>query len=113
MFDLYALNAGVETFCRKQFLPEKQIFHIQLILEELIINQLLARQEDPVALDVMVGYSEESGAVEIVLHYTGSPYNPFDEAEEEDNLSMVLLRKLAQRREYVAGDLTNQLRIIL
>lgn len=112
-FDLYALNAGVETFCRKQFLPEKQIFHIQLILEELIINQLLVRQEDPVAVDVTVGYSEESGAVEIVLHYTGGPYNPFDEAEEEDNLSMVLLRKLAQRREYVAGDLANQLRIIL
>jgi hypothetical protein len=51
--------------------------------------------------------------VEIVLHYAGGPYNPFDEAEEEDNLSMVLLRKLAQRREYVAGDLANQLKIIL
>ncbi|MDD4092131.1 MAG: amino acid ABC transporter ATP-binding protein [Smithellaceae bacterium] len=112
-FDLYALNAGIETFCRKQFIAENQIFHIQLILEELIVNQLLVRQEDPVALDVMVGYSEESGAVEISLHYAGGPYNPFDEAEEEDDLSMVLLRKLAQKREYAFQDSVNRLKMIL
>lgn len=112
-FDLYALNAGIETFGRRQFIPAKQIFHIQLILEELIVNKLLVRQEDPFAVDVMVGYSEESGAVEIGIDYAGGPYNPFDEAEEEDDLSMVLLRKLAPKREYVAKDLANQLRMIL
>jgi polar amino acid transport system ATP-binding protein len=112
-FDLYGLNAGIETFGRRQFIPAKQIFHIQLILEELIINKLLVRREDPFAVDVTVGYSEESGAVEIGIDYAGGPYNPFDEAEEEDDLSMVLLRKLAQKRHYVAKDLINQLRIIL
>jgi len=112
-FDLYALNAGVETFGRRQFLAEKQIYNIQLVLEELILNKLLPRLGRQVDITVTVGSSEESHAIELTIAYAGEPYNPFEDADDGDDLPMLIVRKLATPSEYVSEEGRNKLRLTM
>jgi len=107
-FDLYALNAGIETFGRRHFLPEKKIFNIQLVLEELLIQKLLVRQGNSADITVTVGYSEESGAVDLTLIYAGGQYNPFVQSAKDD-LSMIIVCKLASQSDYTFDGGKNKL----
>lgn len=111
-FDLYAMNAGVEAFGRKHFLSENRIYNIQLVIEELVVNKLLPASGDHVDITVTVGYSEESGAVEILLASAGKPYNPFA-AVEEDDLPMTLVGKLVSGHDYAREGEVNRLRLTL
>lgn len=110
-FDLYSLNAGVEMFGRRQFLSEKQIFNIQLVLEELIINKLLAKQGESIDMTVTVGYSEESEAIDLTIVYAGGPYNPFEDADDGDDLSMIIVRKLVESSDCSFKEGKNKLRM--
>jgi polar amino acid transport system ATP-binding protein len=110
-FDLYSLNAGVEMFGRKQFLSEKQIFNIQLVCEELIINKLLARQGESVDIAVTVGYSEEKSETELTVDYAGEPYNPFEDSDDGDDLPMIIVRKLVRGSDYSLAEGENKLRL--
>jgi polar amino acid transport system ATP-binding protein len=110
-FDLYSLNAGVEAFGRNQFLAEKQISYIELVLEELIINKLLPQQE-LVDITVTVGYSEEKGEIELAIVYAGNPYNPFEE-KDEDDLSMIIVRNLVKSSDYLFCEEKNKLSLIM
>lgn len=112
-FDLYGLNARVETFGQKQFLSEKQIFNIQLVLEELILHQLLARSGQPVAITVTVGYFEKNNEIELTATYAGAPYNPFTDTHGDDDLSIVIVRKLAKNIDYSCSEEKNKLRLTM
>jgi len=112
-FDLYSLNAGVETFGRKQFLSEKQIYHIQLVLEELIINKLLAKPGKSVDMAVTVGNSEKNSEIELTIAYAGEPYNPFEDADDGDDLSMIIVRKLVKSSDCYFNEGKNKLRMTL
>lgn len=111
-FDLYNLHAEIETFGRKQFLSEKQIFNIQLVLEEVIVNKLITRPGESVDLTVTVGYSEQNGVIEIVMYYAGEPYNPFESAGDDD-LPMMIVGKLVTGRGYTLEEGQNKLRLTL
>jgi len=110
-FDLYSLNAGVETFARRQFLAEKQIFNIQLVLEELLINKLLARQGKSVDMTVTVGYSEKNYEIELTVVYAGDRYNPFEDTD--DDLSMLIVGKLVKTSDCSLEEGKNKLRMTL
>ncbi|MEE9912840.1 MAG: amino acid ABC transporter ATP-binding protein [Deltaproteobacteria bacterium] len=112
LFDLYSLNAGIEMFCGKQFLPEKQIFNIQLVLEELVVNKLIPNLVEPVAMTVTVGHAEESGAIDLVIAYAGDAYNPFA-AGAEDDLPMTIVRGLVKSSDYTFEARINKLRLAL
>lgn len=112
-FDLYSLNARVETFGQKQFLSEKQIFNIQLALEELILHKLLARSGQPVDITVTVGFFEKNNEIELTATYAGAPYNPFADHSGSDDLSMVIVRKLVKNIDYSYEDGKNKLRMTL
>lgn len=111
-FDLYSLNAGVEMFGRRQFLHEKQIYTIQLILEELLVNKLLPRQGDMVDTTVTVDHSEENGTIELTITYAGGPYNPFED-NDDDDLSMTIVRNLLTSSAYSCEEGRNRLRLVL
>lgn len=112
-FDLYSLNAGIEVFGRKQFLPEKQILNMQLVLEELILNELLPKQGEPVDITVMVGHSETSGAIDLTLSYAGDPFNPFGDADGVNALSMTIVRELVTGSDYAREEGKNLLRLTM
>jgi len=94
IFDLYRLQGGVEEFGRRQFLSEKQIHDIQLILEELILHKLLGRLTDPIEITVTVGFSETTGGLELTLVYQGEAYNPLEDGG--DDLPLRLIRNLVR-----------------
>ena len=114
-FDLYSLNAGIETFGRKQFLPEKQVHSIQLVLEELILNALLAKQGASVDMAVTVGYSEKTGAIDLTIDYIGESFNPFaeDDAGGENALSMTIVRNLVTGSSHSWEEGKNRLNITM
>lgn len=111
-FDLYSLNAGIELFCRKQFLSEKQIFNIQLVLEELIMNKLLPRSGESIDMNVTVGYSEERDAIDLTLVYAGDTYNPFAD-EIPDDLPMIIVNNLVKTKAHSTQEGKNKLRLTL
>jgi polar amino acid transport system ATP-binding protein len=112
-FDLYSLNAGIETFGHYQFLAEKQISYIQLVLEELIINKLLPREEESVDITVTIGYTEEKREIELTIVYAGNYYNPFEDKEDGDDLSMTIVRNLANSSDFSFAEGKNKLRLTL
>lgn len=91
---------------------EKQIYDIQLVLEELLINKLLPKQGDPVDTAVTVGYSEESSAVELTITYTGEPCNPFEDGDDVD-FSMLITRKLVKSNAHSWDGEENRLKLVL
>ncbi len=112
-FDLYRLNAGIENFGHKQMLSPKQINHIQLVIEELVMNALLAKQGDVVAIAISVGYAEENGTIELALTYGGAPYDPVADDGGDDDLSGRIVRNLVKTRTCTFEAGKNHLRLTL
>ncbi len=110
-FDFYSLNAGIEEFGRKQFLSQKQIYNIQLVIEELVMNKLLARSGADVDIRLGVGYAEANGEIEVTLAYGGVSYDPVEAGGEEDDLSAMILKKLIKAHTCGVEDGKNKLRI--
>ena len=111
-FDLYSLNSGIEAFGARQFLLERQIYDIQLILEELLVNKLLPVQGDSVDITVAVSHSEENSAIDLAITYASEPYNPFDDRGDGD-LPMLIARKLATTVDHKWEEGRNRLRLTL
>lgn len=44
-FDIYELNSAAVEFCRRQYASEKQIYRVQLVLEEMLLNIILPQLE--------------------------------------------------------------------
>ena len=99
-FDLYGMNGQLEEFAKKQFLTEKQLRNLELMIEELIIHQLLWCTQD---ITLQVGYFEAEDKLELTFSYAGEAFNPFD-TEKEDVLSMLLVRQLTEKIHYQYED---------
>jgi len=110
-FDLYRLNAGIEAFGQKHILSEKQIYNIQLVIEELIMNNILKKQGESVDISITVGYSEANGEISVLFNYAGAPYNPM--VDGDDELSLMLVGKLAKKRDHSFDDGWNRLELAL
>jgi len=110
-FDSYSLNAGIEEFGRKQFLSQKQIYNIQLVIEELVMNKLLARPGTGADISLGVGYAEANGEIGVTLAYGGGPYDPIGAGGEEDDLSAMILKKLIKAHTCAVEDGKNKLRL--
>lgn len=95
-FDLYELNAGVAEFAKNNFMEQRLFANIQLVLEELLVNNLV---EHTGSIQLGLRYYEVDRAAELDLSYGGEPYNPY-ENEEEDVLSMLLVRQLTSDVSY-------------
>ena len=89
-FDIYELNSAAVEFCRRQYASEKQIYRVQLVLEEMLLNIILPQLEDgKIAVDVTVEYSVKDSRLAVFI----SSAEPFTLSESgEDDLSMFMLR---------------------
>ena len=77
-------------FCRRQYASEKQIYRVQLVLEEMLLNIILPQLEDgKIAVDVTVEYSVKDSRLAVFI----SSAEPFTLRESgEDDLSTFMLR---------------------
>ena len=108
-FDLYALNGEIEDFAKKQMLPQKQIDNIELLVEELIINIILPKQSEDVYVELCIEYSDITGEIAVIVYYGGENYNPFE--SQSDDLSLIIIQKLAGNISHCRIDDKNQLKI--
>ena len=94
-FDFYALNAEIETFCERQFLPRVARHNLLLLVEELL--QLLRPRLALSPIDLAIGYSEKSGSLELVLESEGSAGDPLEVGADGDDLSVSLVRGFTEK----------------
>ena len=103
-YDLYGLQAEMETFCEKHALTKKITERVVLMAEE-----LLRLQQDFSDLQVGLSYSEKDGGVELECRSAGAPWNPLEAGREEDELGIRLIRGLCSHVEYHYQDEKNVL----
>ncbi len=110
-FDLYALNAEIETFCEKQFLPKKLRDNLLLIIEEilLIYQPLLGN----VALELMVAYSEKNDTLELILESDGDAFNPLESDDLPDEIGLNIIKSFSSNIDYTRANHKNRLCITI
>jgi polar amino acid transport system ATP-binding protein len=101
-FDSVAMNAQVEMYCRKYNIEQKRIYHLQLILEELIQEILRQRyRHSPPDMALTLAYGQDKDEISLDLVFTAEAFNPFDQAgAEADELGMLLVRNYAKHCEH-------------
>ena len=98
-FDIVAMNARIETFCQKYNLESKQVYYIQLFLEELIVEIFKnCYQNSNPEIYVTIEYSDENNGISINVNYRTVEFNPFqNRGDEIDYLGMELINKMAKK----------------
>lgn len=94
-YDLYALQGEMEAFCDKHMLSKKVTDHVVHLTEEVLLLQ-----RDFTDIRLSLSYSEKHGSLELLCESTGQPFNPLDEAREEDEIAIRLIKGLCSAIEY-------------
>ena len=110
-YDLYAMNAEIETFCDKQILPVKTRQNLLLLVEEMlqIYNPLLST----VLLDINLAYSEKKESLEVVFESTGEAINMLDKSLLPDELGLTLIQSVTESIDYQRVNNKNRVTLIL
>lgn len=96
--DLPGMIAKIEEFGNNNFLSKVCVRNLQICFEELVINNIDAISEKkglPITVDA--GYSEADDTTEVIISYGGEKYDPLTDGDE---LSAMLVKKLAKDVEY-------------
>ena len=110
-YDLYAMNAEIETFCDKQILPVKTRQNLLMLVEEMlqIYNPLLST----VLLDINLAYSEKKESLEVVFESTGEAINMLDKSLLPDELGLTLIQSVTESIDYQRVNNKNRVTLIL
>jgi polar amino acid transport system ATP-binding protein len=101
-YDLYAVQAMLQTFCEKHFLSERVSEFVVFVAEEVLLLQ-----KDFSDTHLKLSYSEKSGTVDLRCESAGAPYNPFDDPELEDEIGLMLIKGRCHHVEYQLDDNRN------
>jgi polar amino acid transport system ATP-binding protein len=110
-FDLYAMNGQIQVFCEKHAISAKTCGNLLLVSEEVLqlYKQLLSSRK----LEVIVGYSEKTGQIELVFESDGHTGNVLEATDLEDNLPLVLIRGYTDGIEFQHGETGDRLRLLV
>ena len=110
-FDLYALNAEVELFSEKQFLPKKIRDNLLLIIEELLLiyKPLL----DQIKLDLTIAYSEKNDTLDLVCENEGEAFNPLESPQLPDRIGLNLIKNFSTDIKYTWESQKNTIKITI
>ncbi len=101
-FDHVKMNAEIEIFCQKYNLGAKQVYRIQLFLEELIL--VIFANCFKIAtpnIEIAISYSDETTETTVMVTYQANNFNPFHfEKEDPDNLGMNLITRMSKKYEH-------------
>jgi polar amino acid transport system ATP-binding protein len=110
-FDLYQLNAGIESFCEKHLIPPDKVSRILLLTEELIAcHRTETGQREGV---VTLAYSEKFNTLELAYTSRDESTGIAAESVAETALEMEIIRGMSDRVENeLLGD-TRVLKVFL
>lgn len=110
-YDLYALNAEIETFCEKQFLPKKLRDNLLLIIEEILL--IYQPMLDNIALELILAYSEKNDTLELILESEGNAFNPLESDDLPDEIGLNIIKNFSSKIDYTRADHKNRLCITI
>ena len=112
-FDLMRMQGGIQSFGEKYGLAPSHIFRLRLCCEELIY-ELLANcypNREDIDLNLLISHAELDDTTQIDINCSGAHYNPFE--QKEDNLGVMILKKMSRKLEFHYTDNRNQISIKL
>ncbi len=104
------MSAQIEIFCQKYNIAAKQVYNIQLLLEELITEIFKQCYETlQPEIEFSIECSDENNEISIYLFYVSDNFNPLkntgktvDSLENDiDNLGMLLVRKISKECAHI------------
>lgn len=102
--DVPAMQASLAAYCQRQFMGRRAVNSCQLVVEEIVINQLLAaaRSRRVVDPNIRISLSAGEGGVDMVLlvDYRGALLeggDPYDDAS--DDMSQAIVRGVCKSVE--------------
>lgn len=104
-YDLYAMNAEIESFCDKHFLARKVTFNVQLLIEEILLLQ-----NDFSDIHINLAYSEKSGDLDLTFASSGKPANLLEEGTHSDDIGIKIIKNRCEHYDYSFEDGKNILR---
>ena len=120
-FDLYQMNAEIESFCEKHFLGYQQRHDILLILEETLMRCFNGDHMDCCGkaietwggIDLVLSYSEKNATIEIQLSTGAGAASFLQSTGLEDDLSLLIIQGLTENIEERTEDGKLYLNMIL
>ncbi|GAB4174488.1 MAG: ATP-binding protein [Thalassobaculales bacterium] len=82
--EITRLAETIEAFGKAHGLPEKVVFHVNLVLDELITNIISYGYPEEGPRSITVGLALDDGALEVRLEDDGVAFNPLADAREPD-----------------------------
>ena len=110
-FDVFAMNADIETFCEKHFLSRRMADHALLAVEEALSLYFTHPGRSEVTL--MLSYSEKDGTLQIRFDDHRPPCHFLEEAEAEDDLALTLLKGIVHDIDWKPTAEGNQITMTL
>ncbi len=110
-FDLYSLNAEVESFCSRHLVPLKSRHDLTLLIEEVL--QLYCASSSSFPIDITVNYSEKTGQLELLLESPPGSANPLELQGEDYALGLSIIGNLLQDRKFTHSENRNILKLYL
>ncbi len=106
-FDFPAFMTQLEEFGRKQQLSQRQIYAMQLVVEEVLILKLLPAAEEAEEMNISmdVEYSDQENLVQVRFSYSGPSFHPFG---IEEDLSSRMIKAVCKEVEHKFADGGNQ-----
>ncbi|MEN6328179.1 MAG: amino acid ABC transporter ATP-binding protein [Syntrophomonas sp.] len=113
-FDMVTMNAQIELFCQKYNITPKEIYTLQLVLEELFMEIFLkCYAGSQPHMEFTIAYSDEHNDISISMTYLADEFNPFAYGMDMDSLGMVLVKKFSKQQEHLYANGKNQINIKL
>jgi polar amino acid transport system ATP-binding protein len=110
-YDLYAMNAEIETFCEKQILLKQTRHNLLLLVEEML--QIYNPYLNTTCLDVTIAYSEKKETLVLTWESSGEASNPLESEYVPDELGLTIIRNLSENIEYLRVNDKNRVTVLM
>ena len=103
-FDFIGFTAQIEQFGRNNMISPKLLRGLELAFEELVMQNIrgsLEHSESGLPINIEIEHSETDETAQMKITYGGDRYDPFSDGDE---LSAMLIKKLAVESRYCYND---------
>ena len=100
-FDFVGVMSRLEEFGRRHMMPQKTIFYLQSVFEELCVQTVLPKLGEDLHMGITVEYGEQTGTTDFRLKYNGAAFDPI---EDGNPLAMTVVMGMTENARYSAID---------
>jgi polar amino acid transport system ATP-binding protein len=114
-FDLLGQISLIEQFCIKYDIDRRVVNKVQMVFEEIsmyLLKNHFGEKEKPDIL-MNIDYTEKEKNIVITISYGGGLKDPFTDRGEEEDLGLLMVRRISKSALYSAVDSRNILTITL